>query len=268
MAICSSCGAETEQKYCEVCGAIVKEGRAPTGTDSGPPPSPAQRRARRAPGPAPGRHPAPRTGQAAASGRMVRYTTYSLLALILYGAGVMTGIWLKGSDSGSLTSTAVDATQDAALANLPATAQAGKYMDEGVDFLQKGERTAAATAFRRAITLFEQALREDPNDLYAHTYLGLTQYYAGDSARGLETQRAVLKKDPNYLWALFNLAWMLETTGNKLEAAATYQKYLDVAPAEQANPMKYLEQRELIDRQIEAAGKAIERLTGTGGTAK
>lgn len=263
MAICSSCGAETEQKYCEVCGALA-------GPNPSPNPSPAQRRAKRAPSPgtAPGRHPAHRAGQAAASGRMVKYTTYGLLALILYGAGVITGLWLKGSGSGGLTSTAVDATQDAALANLPATAQAGKYMDEGVDFLQKGERTAAATSFRRAISLFEQALREDPNDLYAHTYLGLTQYYAGDSARGLETQRAVLKNDPNYLWALFNLAWMLETTGNKIEAAATYQKYLEVAPSEQANPMKYLEQRELIERQIEAAGKAVERLAGTGGTAK
>lgn len=261
MAICSSCGTETAEQYCEVCGAPVAVAAA----------RPAQRRAKRAPdqSAAPGRHAAaPRTGQAAASGRMVRLTTYGLLALILYGAGVMTGIWLKGAETGGLTSTAVDSTREAALASLPATAQAGKYMDEGIDFLQKGERTAAATSFRRAISLFEQALRDDPNDLYAHTYLGLTQFYAGDSARGIETQRAVLKQDPNYLWALFNLAWMLETAGSKIEAAATYQKYLVAAPAEQANPIKYLEQQELIDRQIEAAGKAVERLVGTGGTAK
>ena len=50
----------------------------------------------------------------------------------------------------------------------------------------------------------------------------------------------------------------------KSEAILMYNKYIAVAPGEKANQLKYAEQFELIDRQTEAARKAIERLQGGG----
>jgi tetratricopeptide (TPR) repeat protein len=179
---------------------------------------------------------------------------------MLFGAGTVTGYWLGTSaGSGSITSTSIDASGES---TMPAIALAGNYMDEGVSFLNTGDRTAAVASFRKAITQFEKVLKEEPDNLYAKTYLGLTHYYVGDSNKALQYERAVLEKDENYLWALFNLAWIYETANQKTESLMMYKKYLAVVDQEKQNTIKYAEQLELIDRQVEAAKKAVAAAEG------
>lgn len=187
-----------------------------------------------------------------------------LLGLMLFGAGTVTGYWLgtsNGGGGGPLTSSTIDATSESAL---PPIAIASGYMDEGVSFLNKGDRTAASASFRKAIAQYEKVLKDEPDNLYAKTYLGLTYYYVGDSKKALEYEQAVLKADENYLWALFNLGWIYETAEKKTESLLMFKKYLAVVDQERQNTIKYAEQLELIDRQVEAAKKAVEAAEGGG----
>ncbi|HLN64495.1 MAG TPA: tetratricopeptide repeat protein [Symbiobacteriaceae bacterium] len=249
MATCQSCGAELQGQYCNTCGARAPEERAPKKPRESKP-------AAKSGGKAPGLFSPQRIG---------RTTAMGLIAVLCFGGGMVTGFWIAQDGKAGAPAAATADVSGGSDASLSAIAQAGKFMDEGVDYLNKGERTAATAAFRKAITQYEQVLKEDPNDLYAKTYMGLTYYYIGDSKKALENEQAVLKQDPNYLWALFNLAWIYETGGKKDESVLMYQKYLAVVEAERQNTTKYAEQLELIDRQVEAAQKAVEAVKGGTG---
>lgn len=252
MATCQNCGSDLSGPYCNTCGARAPEDRAPKKAHK-----PAANKT--AGGRAPGIFSPQRIG---------RTTAVGLLVLLGFGAGTVTGYWLGTTSGGTgatpLTSSTVDATAqlDAGLTPL---GQAGQFMDAGVELLNKGDRTGAIASFRKAITQYENVIKAEPDNLYAKSYLGLTYYYAGDSNKALETEKAVLKQDENYLWAIFNLAWIYETAGKPDESLLMYKKYLAVVDTEKQNTIKYAEQIELIDRQIEAAKRAVE---AAGGGAK
>ncbi|MDF2630294.1 MAG: hypothetical protein K0R39_4125 [Symbiobacteriaceae bacterium] len=244
MATCQNCGSDLNGPYCNTCGARAPEDRAHKKVVK----PVAQKQANGRP-----------YGLFSPQ-RIGRTTAMGLLGLMLFGAGTVTGYWLGTSaGSGSITSTSIDASGES---TMPAIALAGNYMDEGVSFLNTGDRTAAVASFRKAITQFEKVLKEEPDNLYAKTYLGLTHYYVGDSNKALQYERAVLEKDENYLWALFNLAWIYETANQKTESLMMYKKYLAVVDQEKQNTIKYAEQLELIDRQVEAAKKAVAAAEG------
>jgi TPR repeat protein len=243
MATCHSCGAELNGQYCNTCGARAPEERAAKKVVK------------------PVAKPTGSKGGLFSPQRIGRTTAMGLIAVACFGAGTITGFWIAQGSGGAAVTTTSASSVDTSV-SLPAIAQAGKYMDEGVDYLNKGERTAATAAFRKAITQYEVVLKEDPSDLYARTYLGLTYYYVGDSKKALENLQEVLKQDPNYLWAIFNLAWIYETAEKKDESVLMYQKYIAVAETEKQNTVKYAEQLELIDRQLEAAKKAVEAAKG------
>ncbi|HYG60394.1 MAG TPA: tetratricopeptide repeat protein [Symbiobacteriaceae bacterium] len=245
-AFCQSCGAELNGQYCNTCGARAPEEKAPKK------PKPATAAAK----------PAARGGAGLFSPQRIgRTTAVGLLCFAMFGAGMVTGFWMRGdggSAGGPLTSTTVEATATQPDGTqLPPIAVAGRYMDEGVDYLNKGERTAAVSSFRKAVAEYEKIIKAEPGNLYAKSYMGLTYYYMGDSQKAVDTLQAVLKDDDKYLWALFNLGWIYETAGKKDESKLMYQKYLAVADEEKKNLSKYAEQFELIDRQIEAAKKAV-----------
>lgn len=242
MAICQSCGAEMSGQYCNTCGARAAEERAPKKAK----PAPVAKQA------------ASRNASMFGPQRIGRTTAVGLLCIAMFGAGTVFGFWLRG-DSGSggpLTSVATDATAGDTAA-LPPIALAGRYMDEGVDFLNKGEKTSAVSSFRKAIAEYEKVIKAEPDNLYAKSYIGLTYYYIGDSNKAMEQLQGVLKQDDKYLWALFNLGWIYSTAGKTTESQMMYQKYLSVVDEERKNMSKYAEQFELIDRQIEAAKQAV-----------
>lgn len=254
MATCHSCGSEMNGMYCNTCGARASEERGSGKTHKKDTATPKASRT-----PAPSRGPGLLSPQ-----RIGRTTAMALLGVALFGGGMITGFWMASPTSAGstpVTSTTVVA-EDGSTVSLPPVAVAGKLMDEGVELMSKGERTAAVSKFRQAIEQYEAVVKAEPTNLYARSYLGLTYYYAGDSKKALDLTQGVLKDDPNYLWAIFNLAWIYETAEKPGEAKMMYEKYLAVAPTEKANQIKYAEQFELIDRQIQAATEAVARLGG------
>lgn len=254
MATCTSCGSELSGLYCNTCGARASEDRAPKKAKSAAP-----AKAAYAPGRSPGIFD---------KSRIWKTVTVGLLALIIYGAGIISGIYMNQGSTGVAGGTApAAATGDAVLDSMPPLARANYYMEQGVALMNEGQRSAAVAEFRKSIKEWEAAIAAEPDNLYAQTYEGLTYYYAGDSAKALTKLRAVLEKDPNYLWAIFNLAWIYETADKKLEATMMYNKYIAVAEEEKKQQLKYAEQFELIDRQVEAAKTAVAKLNG-GGTGK
>ncbi|MFZ5826225.1 MAG: tetratricopeptide repeat protein [Bacillota bacterium] len=255
MAHCSSCGAELTGQYCNTCGARAPEERAP-------------RKKKEAAHTAAKAHHSTKSPGLLSPQRIWRTVAMTVLALVIYGGGIFTGIYMAkgptGSTAASGQSPAAASTGNPTLDTLSPLARANFFMEKGVALMTEGQRSAAVAEFRKSLKEWEAALQEDPNNLYALTYQGLTYYYSGDSTKALNTLRDVLEKDPNYLWAIFNLAWIYETGGKKSEAILMYKKYIAVAPTEKQNQLKYAEQFELIDRQVEAATKAVERLQGGG----
>ncbi len=241
MATCHSCGAKVNGQYCNTCGARVQEEKAPK-----KPPKPDARGGLRG-------------GAAVQANRIWRSTAIGLLGLAIFAGGLVTGFYLGTEDVSSIS--AASLPEDLGIpedTDLPPIAIAGRYMDKGVAFMEQGERSAAVRNFRKAIAYYKQVLAQEPDNLYARTYLGLTYYYVGDSDRALKLHREVLDQDPNYLWAIFNLAWIYQTADKKDESLQMYRKYLDVVEEERQDRVKYAEQYELIDRQITAARKALE----------
>ncbi len=252
MPTCPSCGHESTGPYCDVCGGPVAPHRD------------RPRRGAKAPAPAPARG-----GHSPAQGRSPRRhvptVALALCGLLLFGVGFLSGVWLgRGS---AVTGTALYPTpgiDQAALETLTPLAQANFFLETGVALLNQGHRSAAVSEFRKAITAFETVLRSESDNLFAGTYLGLTCYYAGDRQKAEEALQAVLERDPGYLWAIFNLAWIYEVEGETDAAVAMYQRYLNAAPQERENTLKYAEQPDLIDQQINAAREAVARLSGGG----
>lgn len=250
MPTCPSCGHETTGSYCDLCGGRMGERREK---------------------PRPPVHPRPAARAAAARAaartakRLGPVTALVLCGLLLFGLGLISGIWLaRGTAVAGTALYPTPGIDQAAIAAMTPLAQANFFLETGVAMLNQGHRSAAVSEFRKAITAFETVVSAEPENLFAGTYLGLTYYYAGDAAKAEETLARVLQQDPDYLWAIFNLAWIYEVTGNADAAVAMYQRYLETAPAERLNALKYAEQPELIDMQIGAAHEAIARLRGGG----
>lgn len=104
----------------------------------------------------------------------------------------------------------------------PARDVANRSLEEGTAALAQGDRTAATAAFA--------------------------------------STEQVLSRDPRYLWALFNGAWMAETSGRIPDALRYYERYVEAAPTERADIVKYAEHPQLIDLQLDSAREAVARL--------
>ncbi|MGE5675840.1 MAG: tetratricopeptide repeat protein [Mycobacterium leprae] len=252
MATCQNCGSEMNSQYCPTCGARAQAETA------------ASRKAAKAPKAPPSGYVSRRTRNQ----RNLRMVALVCFGLVLVAAGALGGsFFLNGSSiAGGLSSTSVDASGGSSDAAQPTTpiGKAQDLMDQGVSLMSSGDRAGAVAVFRKSVAQFEAVLKDEPNDLYARSYLGLTYYYAGDSTKAVSNLQQALKQDPNYLWAVFNLAWIYETGGKNAEAIAQYQHYLDVVDKEQQDQLKYAEQLELIPTQIQAAKDAIAKLQGSG----
>lgn len=185
---------------------------------------------------------------------MKNWVAYGLIGFLLLSAAFGAGYGLSTYNAGSASQTS--STAESALE------AASRYLDEGSEFLSSGANDKALTAFRKSQQNWETVLKNDPGNLYAKTYLSLVQFYLGNNAKAFATGQEVLSQDANYLWALFNLAWMSESAGKLDDALRYYQRYVDAAPGESAKDGKYAEQPGLIDRQLQAAQAAVTKLKG------
>jgi len=255
---CPVCGNTIEDAYCATCGtpaptghppeATAKPKRKPASSDSKP----------EAPSAASKAQVSARRGYVS-----IRWAALILGSVVIFAAGAGTGYGLTRLSAASANSSAAVDPNETSLE------AANRLLGEGEDLLSQGTKDSAdkaAAKFRQALAKFNDAIAADPNNLYARTYMGLTQFYLGQSDQAFQTLKGVLDKDPKYLWALFSLAWMSEVTGKTDDARRYYQQYVDAAPTEKLLPGKYDDQPGLIDKQLEIAKSAPDRLKG--GTTK
>ncbi len=240
-AVCPVCGSQATGAYCSTCG-------NPVSREAVAAPAAVQR-------PSKARPAARRPVQAPAAAHRPGDWRRRVLA-VLVGVLVVGGAAAAGYSLANYSGTAPGTSQEA----VPARDVANRSLEEGTAALAQGDRTAATAAFRKAVRYWEQAMQEDPDDLYAPTFLGLTRFYLGDRAAAFAGTEQVLSRDPRYLWALFNGAWMAETSGRIPDALRYYERYIEAAPTERADIVKYAEHPQLIDLQLDSAREAVARL--------
>lgn len=94
---------------------------------------------------------------------------------------------------------------------------------------------AQAAYWRDSITLFEHALRLNPNNAVAHSNLGRAYLERGDLERSLAHAHEVVRIDPGAPDGSFNLGVVFERLGRPDDAEAAYRAAIRIAPA-QASP--------------------------------
>jgi hypothetical protein len=78
-------------------------------------------------------------------------------------------------------------------------------------------------AHKEAIPLYEKYLALRPDDASSRTDLGTMYLYAGDAARSIATYQDVIKRNPSFLQAHYNLAVTYHRDGKDPEALAELQ---------------------------------------------
>jgi cytochrome c-type biogenesis protein CcmH/NrfG len=76
---------------------------------------------------------------------------------------------------------------------------------------------------KEAIPLYEKYLALSPDDASARTDLGTMYLYAGDTGRSIATYQDVIKRNPSFLQAHYNLAVTYHRDGKAKEALAELQ---------------------------------------------
>lgn len=97
--------------------------------------------------------------------------------------------------------------------------------------LDLGERYLAAGNVRGAVEQYVAALEIDPRNAEAHAQLGFVLFRAGKPAEGLRAVDQALELDPGFALALFYRgAILLEGLDRPAAAAESLRDYLDAAP--------------------------------------
>jgi Tfp pilus assembly protein PilF len=117
----------------------------------------------------------------------------------------------------------------------------------------KAQERGDANAARQ---LFEQVLEKDPNNLYAHYNLGVIAQTDQDDQAALREYGAALTANPSYVPALFNEATIYGVTDPTL-AIATYRQVIKLQPHA---PTAYLNLG-LLEAQTGQVGRGVRDLT-------
>lgn len=83
---------------------------------------------------------------------------------------------------------------------------------------------------QRAISLYEEMLKLDPDYAPAYINLGTIHFHLKQFVRAEELYRAATKKDPGYILAFFDLGNVLDELDRPDESIAAYQRAVELAP--------------------------------------
>jgi Tfp pilus assembly protein PilF len=134
----------------------------------------------------------------------------------------------------------------------PAQAQQAKQIvDDGVAAFDRGDTTAARTAFEKALTLKQ-------DEVTAHTYLGIIADRAGDLKEAERHFAAAVKAEPNRASVRNNYGAILMRTGRSALAAAEFEKSLKLDP-NQPNALVNLAQIRFAADDLRASAELFKR---------
>ena len=138
------------------------------------------------------------------------------------------------------------------VASLPARAQqAQQFIDEGLAAFDRGDTTAARAAFEKALSL-------KPDELTAHTYLGIIADRAGDLKEAERHFAAAVKADPNQASVRNNYGAILMRTGQPALAAAEFEQSLKLDP-HQSNALVNLAQIRFAADDLRGSAELFKR---------
>jgi len=95
----------------------------------------------------------------------------------------------------------------------------------GCTSLVKGSIALSVRDYDTAIGHYAQAVKDDPESLYARNRLGLAYFSKGDYAKAIEVFEAVLAKKPNETFATFHLGMSLIGKGDREAGFKRLAKY-------------------------------------------
>lgn len=95
----------------------------------------------------------------------------------------------------------------------------------GCSNLVKGSLALNTHDYDKAIGYYSQAVKDDPESLYAQNRLGLTYFSKGDYAKAIETFEAVLAKKPDETFATLHLGMSLIGKGDREEGFKRLARY-------------------------------------------
>ena len=84
---------------------------------------------------------------------------------------------------------------------------------------------------KKAIRIFQQAIRENPRDQYAYYYLNKSYQEIGNLAKALEACQNALKINPNFAQAYNDLGSIAHQQGNLADATHAYRKSIELEPS-------------------------------------
>jgi tetratricopeptide (TPR) repeat protein len=106
---------------------------------------------------------------------------------------------------------------------LPKQTEAHAHFVQGIHLGLSGK-------YREAVDELSQAVEEDPDDVIAHTSLGVAFHRLGEEDRALACYEAALKIDPNSAETHYFRANILYAHGNVREAIAGYTRAIGLKP--------------------------------------
>jgi tetratricopeptide (TPR) repeat protein len=115
-----------------------------------------------------------------------------------------------------------------------------------------------AGRYPEAMTLFDEAVASDPDDVYARYYRGVTRARLGDTATAISDLRAVLAAQPELDQAAVDLGVVLVQTGQSAEAVP-YLEQAQRNPELAGQASLFLGVAQLRQDQVEAAEASFTR---------
>lgn len=132
---------------------------------------------------------------------------------------------------------AAEQTANAATSEFLAGTQ---LMDQGEKALQDKNTANAKKYFSEAAAHLKAAVRADPKLWDARYNLGLSLFQSGDTPGALKTWKELLKQNPGYIRALYNLGMVNWRNGNIAEAKPYLCKFIATSGTEFSNEAKAL----------------------------
>ncbi|MDO8963765.1 MAG: tetratricopeptide repeat protein [Coriobacteriia bacterium] len=109
--------------------------------------------------------------------------------------------------------------------------QGNAYFDWALELSQATQGAQGVELWKAASTYYAAAIAAKPGDPNVTTDYAITLFSAGDVPGAIKVGEDLAKASPTFAPVQFNLGIFYENSGDKVKAAAAYQKSLDLDPS-------------------------------------